>query len=188
MKRTIFYTSLLLMTPAVAETGFPHGLSVGLGASVLGGINVSAGFYNPDYESYWLRHLGVRIDFATTDPLKSAINSVIDSYMRDGRDVGDGVKIDNGSLDAWHTSILVDYYPFVGAWRVSAGRRWTRQYLGKSPLLHPSVSTFILRATTIIIMATVSTAPPQSIGIGMGRTLAQALILISAVDSDCFWI
>ena len=68
--------------------------------------------------------MGMRIDFATTDPLKSAIDSAIDSYMRDGRDVGDGVKIDNGSLDAWHTSILVDYYPFVGAWRVSAGYAW----------------------------------------------------------------
>lgn len=116
--------SLMLTMPAIAETGFPHGLSVGLGASVLGGINVSAGFYNSNYESYWLRRLGARIDFATTDPLKSAMDSAIDSFMRDGRDVGDGVKIDEGTLDAWHTSVLVDYYPFAGAWRMSAGYAW----------------------------------------------------------------
>lgn len=124
MKRATLYMSLAFATPAIADTGFPHGLSVGVGASALGGLNMSVGFYNSDYESYWLRHLGGRIDFATTDPLKSAIDSAIDSYMRDGRDVGDGVKIDEGSLDAWHTSILVDYYPFSGAWRVSAGYAW----------------------------------------------------------------
>ena len=50
--------------------------------------------------------------------------NAIDSYMRDGRDVGDGVKIDEGSLDAWHGSILLDYYPFARTWRVSAGYAW----------------------------------------------------------------
>lgn len=124
MKRIVLYTFLMLSMPAMAETAFPHGMSIGLGASALGGINVSAGFYNPEYESYWARRLGARIDIATTDPLKSAIDSAIDSFMRDGRDIGDGVKIDEGSLDAWHGSIVLDYYPFAGVWRVSAGYAW----------------------------------------------------------------
>ena len=120
MKRAILCLSLILTTPAIALDG----LLVGLGASALGGINVSLGYHNPDFESYWARRLGVRIDFATTDPLKSAIDSAIDSYMRDGRDVGDGVKIDEGSLDAWHGSLVLDYYPFAGAWRLSGGYAW----------------------------------------------------------------
>lgn len=124
MKRAIFYTSLLLVVPAYADVGGASGVSIGFGVSALGGLNVMAGYHNIDSDSYWWRRIGVRIDYATTDPLKSTIDSVIDSYMRDGRDVGDGVKIDDGSLDAWHTSVLLDYYPFGGIWRMSAGYAW----------------------------------------------------------------
>lgn len=124
MKRLLLLLCFFIPTPVLADTGFPHGLSVGVGASVTSGMNLSLGYYNPMYEPYWLRHFGARIDFAATDPLKSAIDSAIDSYMRDGRDVGDGVKIDNGKLDAWHAGLLLDYYPFAGAWRITGGYAW----------------------------------------------------------------
>lgn len=107
-----------------AKTDFSNGVQLGVGVSVTSGVNVVLGYHNPDYESYFLRRLGARIDFAATDPLKSAIDSAIDSYMRDGRDVGDGVKIDEGSLDAWHGALVMDYYPFARMWRVSAGYAW----------------------------------------------------------------
>lgn len=124
MKYAYVALGVLFTLPAFANVDFPNGLTVGVGVSATSGINLLLGYYNSDLESYWSRRLGVRIDFAATDPLKSAIDSAIDSYMRDGRDVGDGVKIDEGTLDAWHTSVLVDYYPFAGAWRMSAGYAW----------------------------------------------------------------
>lgn len=124
MKYIFVFCALLIMSPVFAQTDFPHGISVGVGVSGTSGMNVSLGYYNSNYESFWSRHFGVRADFAATDPLKSAIDSVIESYMRDGRDVGDGVKIDDGKLDAWHAAMLVDYYPFAGAWRISGGYAW----------------------------------------------------------------
>ena len=124
MKYVYVALGILFSIPALAETKFLDGMSIGVGVSATTGMNLSLGYHNPDFESYWTRRLGVRIEFAATDPLKSAIDSAIDSYMRDGRDVGDGVKIDEGSLDAWHGSVLLDYYPFARTWRVSAGYAW----------------------------------------------------------------
>ena len=112
------------VTSCFGDTSFPHGLSFGVGASATSGLNLVLGYNNSDFESYWLRRLGVRIDFASTDPLKSAIDSAIESYMRDGRDIGDGVRIDDGKLDAWHGVLLIDYYPFVGTWRLTGGYAW----------------------------------------------------------------
>lgn len=112
---------MLLCSNAFAEISLLNGLQIGVGASATSGLNLIAGYYNPYVNLSWLRYFGARIDFATTDPLKSVIDSVIDSYMRDGRDVGDGVKIDEGKLDAWHGAFLIDFYPFVGFWRLSGG-------------------------------------------------------------------
>lgn len=120
MKRPLILLLTLYTVPVFADTG----ILVGVGASVTSGLNLSVGYYNPQYESRLLRHFGARLDFASTDPLKSAIDSAIDSYMRDGRDVGDGVKIDEGKLDAWHGALLLDYYPFAKLWRITAGYTW----------------------------------------------------------------
>ena len=108
----------------MADTTFLRGAQVGVGASLTGGIHLMAGYYNPDLTTYWASHFGARVGFASTDPLKSAIDSAIDTFMSDGVDVGDGVRIDNGSLDAWHASMLVDFYPFAGAWRLTGGYAW----------------------------------------------------------------
>ncbi len=129
MKRLVIIFSLLLASPALSATNFPHGLSVGVGVSATSGLNIALGYYNSAHDNYWLSHFGVRADFASISPLKSAIDSAIDSYMRDGRDVGDGVKIDEGKLDAWHGSVLLDYYPFAGAWRITGGYAWGQSTL-----------------------------------------------------------
>lgn len=129
MKHLAIMFSLLLASPALSATNFPHGLSVGVGVSATSGLNVALGYYNSSYANYLLSHFGVRADFASISPLKSAIDSAIDSYMRDGRDVGDGVKIDEGKLDAWHGSVLLDYYPFAGAWRITGGYAWGQSTL-----------------------------------------------------------
>ena len=114
----------VICAPSLANTAFPHGAQVGVGASLTGGMHVGVGYYNSGWDNYWASHFGARVGFASTDPLKSAIDSAIDSIMRDGVDVGDGVKIDKGKLDAWHASVLLDYYPFAGAWRLTGGYAW----------------------------------------------------------------
>ena len=108
------------------------GYQVGVGVSVTSGLNVIAGYHNPDSTKKWLQHFGVRLDMANTDALKSAIDSLIESYMDDGVDVGDGVKIDDGKLDAWHTGVLLDYYPFERGWRISGGYVWGNLELDSS--------------------------------------------------------
>ncbi|MBR4891956.1 MAG: hypothetical protein IKZ34_02115 [Alphaproteobacteria bacterium] len=120
MKKLIAIFLSLSSISAFADTG----VRVGVGASGLTGFDVVVGFYNKSLDNYFLRHFGVRADFASTDPLKSALDSAIDSVMRDGVSVGNGVKIDNGMLDAWHSSLLLDFYPFAGAWHITGGYTW----------------------------------------------------------------
>ena len=112
---------VLCVSPALAHGSVVSGLSLGAGVSLTGGFNVFVGYHNPSSESFLFRYFGLRIDGASTGALRSAIDSAIDSYMRDGRDVGDGVRIDNGSLDVWHGSVLLDYYPFGRNWRLTSG-------------------------------------------------------------------
>ena len=133
MKRAIFFLLFCIAyRNSFADTSFPHGLQFGTGVSATSGLNVFAGFYNSNYETYLLRHFGVRADFASSDPLKSAIDSALESYMNDGIDVGDGVKIDDGKLDAWHGALLLDFYPFAGAWRITGGYMWGGATLNSS--------------------------------------------------------
>ena len=113
-----------LCCPVLADASVLRGTQIGVGASLTGGISLVGGYYNPAWENFFTSHFGFRIGFASTDPLKSAIDSAIDSIMRDGVDVGDGIQIDNGALDAWHASLLLDYYPFRGAWRLTGGYAW----------------------------------------------------------------
>ena len=68
----------------------------------------------------------MRFDFATTAPLKSVIDSGIDSIMGDGIELGDGLSINNGSIKSHHFAALIDFYPFGDTWflggiRISGG-------------------------------------------------------------------
>ena len=129
MKRFLWLVSLFVCVPCFcADVGFnesrPYGVSVGFGLSGTSGLNAVVAYHDELADNWWRRHFGFRIDVASTDPLKSAIDSLIEKYMRDGRTVGDGVRIDNGTLDAWHASVMLDYHPFAGPWRVSGGYVW----------------------------------------------------------------
>ena len=73
----------LLCCNANARSDFLSGVVLGAGASATSGFNLIVGYHNPYVESGWLKHFGARIDFAVTAPLKSVIDSVIDSYYRD---------------------------------------------------------------------------------------------------------
>lgn len=107
---------------------FPHGMQLGLGASVTSGVNGFVGYVNKDFDSFWWKRLGVRFDFASTSPVKSTINSAINSAISDGQDVGDGIAIDNARLSANHYGALVDFYPFGDTWFLG-GLRLTGGYI-----------------------------------------------------------
>ena len=116
--------ALILCVPeiCIAETYSPIGVQMGVGVSGTGGLNVFAGYYNSKLTApVWLRYFGARIDYADTGPVKSVIDSAIEHFMQDGVSVGDGVKIDDGTLDAWHSALLIDFYPFAGMWRLTGG-------------------------------------------------------------------
>lgn len=108
------------------KTKFPRGLQMGAGASATSGINGFVGYANKNFENFWWKRLGVRVDFATTSPIKSTINSAIDSVLDGGVEIGDNLMIGGGELKAHHIGALVDFYPFgntwfAGGWRLSAG-------------------------------------------------------------------
>ena len=117
LSKFLFVCSLICVTNVYA---FPSGIQAGLGLSVLGGLNVFAG-YKFNGVGGVLDRFALRFDFADTAPVKSALDSALDHMMRDGVSVGDGVRIDEGELDSTHYSALIDFYPFDGKWRISAG-------------------------------------------------------------------
>lgn len=108
------------------EIKFPRGAQLGLGVSVTSGINGFIGYANKNFDSFWWKRLGVRLDFATTAPIESSINATINTAVDDNQDVGDSVAIKSVDVTAHHVGLLVDFYPFgntwfLGGWRLTGG-------------------------------------------------------------------
>ena len=109
------------------KTKFPHGLQLGLGVSPTTGLNAFVGYNNKNFDSFWWKRFGVRLDFASTKPVKSFINKTIDNYMGDeGIEINDEISIVDGSIKSQHMGALVDFYPFgntwfLGGWRITGG-------------------------------------------------------------------
>lgn len=117
------------------ETKFPHGLQLGVGVSATSGLNGFIGYANKNFDSFWLKRLGFRLDFATTAPLKSLINSGVDAVMGDeGIDVGDGLTIKDGDVSGHHFAALVDFYPFGNTWFLGGIRISGGYYIGNLDL------------------------------------------------------
>lgn len=109
-----------------------HGVQVGLGASATSGLNGFVGYANKDLDSFWLKRFGFRVDFASTRPVKSAINSAVDSAMgSSGIDIGDNLTINDGEIKAHHVAALVDFYPFGNTWFWGGLRLTGGYYTGK---------------------------------------------------------
>lgn len=109
-----------------------HGVQVGLGASATSGLNGFVGYANKDFDSFWLKRFGFRVDFASTRPVKSAINSAVDSAMgSNGIDIGDNLTINDGEIKAHHVAALVDFYPFGNTWFWGGLRLTGGYYTGK---------------------------------------------------------
>jgi hypothetical protein len=106
---------------------FPHGLQLGLGVSPTSGLNAFVGYNNKNFDSFWAKRFGVRLDFATYSPIKNRLNTKInDAVGTDGVKIGDSLKVDDFALNARHIGALVDFYPFgntwfLGGWRISGG-------------------------------------------------------------------
>ncbi|MCL1891846.1 MAG: hypothetical protein FWF97_00950 [Alphaproteobacteria bacterium] len=117
--------------PVVAsnpKTEFPQGMQLGLGVSFTSGLNGFVGYANKNFDSFWWKRLGLRLDFATTSPIKSTINSAIDSAVgNDGFEIDDNISLKgNIDLKANHIGAIVDFYPFGDTWflggvRISGG-------------------------------------------------------------------
>ena len=114
--------SVRIINPA---TRFPRGLQLGAGVSVTSGFNGFIGYANKNFDSFWWKRFGVRFDFATIAPVRSSINSALNSAVDDGLEINELtlVKFD---FKAKHYGALVDFYPFGNTWflgglRVSGG-------------------------------------------------------------------
>ena len=130
MKKLLACAALTTMvaSPSFAGLGsyIPTGLQLGLGVSASSGLNGFVGYVNKGLDSFWLKRFGVRLDFASTQPIKSTINSLVDKQMGDGIEIGDHLNITDGKIKSKHMALLVDFYPFgdtwfLGGWRLSAG-------------------------------------------------------------------
>ena len=106
---------------------FPRGMELGVGISATSGMNAFIGYNNKKFDSFWWKRLGIRFDFASTNPVKSFINKNIDRYIgEDGIEINDEISIVDASIKSQHMAALVDIYPFgdtwfLGGWRLTGG-------------------------------------------------------------------
>ncbi len=102
------------------------GFALGGGLSATSGLNGFIGYGNMDSASWWGRHLRFRLDFASTKPIHSTFDSIIDSFIGDDGYTIDDITIQDVDIVAKHMSWLFDYYIFADSkyfcgWRVSGG-------------------------------------------------------------------
>ena len=109
------------------KTHFPHGLQLGLGVSPTSGLNAFVGYNNKNFDSFWWKRFGVRLDLATYSPIKNKLNKEINEAIGDeGIKIDDNLRVNNAYINAKHFGALVDFYPFgntwfLGGWRLSGG-------------------------------------------------------------------
>lgn len=106
---------------------FASGVQFGVGLSATSGANGFVGYVNKNADSFWGKRLGVRLDVASTSPIKSKLSSTVDKAMgEEGIEVGDDLRIRNGGITAKHIAAMLDFYPFgntwfLGGWRIIGG-------------------------------------------------------------------
>lgn len=126
MKKILALASIATMITAPSFALVPDGVELGLGLSASTGLNGFVGYANKNFESFWWKRLGVRLDFASTKMVKKPIDSLVDKYMGDGVEIGDNLTITDGKIESKHVAALVDFYPFgdtwfLGGWRLTGG-------------------------------------------------------------------
>lgn len=111
MRKLFALLFALFMSGAAIATILPSGFSFGIGASVLGGMNIVAGFANRDAQNDFWRKFGFRADFSSSAPVKSIMNSTTRSLMGDGVHVGNGLNLYQGEIYSRGGAALIDFYP-----------------------------------------------------------------------------
>lgn len=112
---------------------FPRGLQFGLGVSGTSGLNGFVGYNNKNFDSFWAKRFGVRFDFASMSPIRSKLNSRINSMLGDdGAEIDDNLNINNVSVSAKHFGALIDFYPFGNTWFAGGLRLSTGYVTGKT--------------------------------------------------------
>lgn len=109
-----------------SKRNFFDGFQIGVGVSGSSGLNGFVGYANKDFDSFWAKRFGIRFDFATTKPIKSALNDAVNEVMGDEIEIGDNLAISDLDIDANHYAAMIDFYPFgdtwlLGGWRISGG-------------------------------------------------------------------
>lgn len=109
------------------KKSLPTGLQLGIGISASSGVNGFVGYNNKNFDSFWWKRLGFRLDFAGTSMISSRLNSAINDRLdKDGQEIGDYIRIKDIDAKAQHFAAMVDFYPFgdtwfFGGWRLSGG-------------------------------------------------------------------
>lgn len=137
LKTAVVCASVAMVgAPGMAESYFPNGIQFGVGVSASSGVNGFVGYANKSLDSFWLKRLGLRLDFASSSPIRAKVNSGINDIMgEDGIEIGDELTVQNGGLSARHFAALVDIYPFGDTWflgglRLTGGYVFGRLHLG----------------------------------------------------------
>ena len=136
MKKLLALTSILALAvvPAFAETekaidnSLPTGIELGLGLSATSGVNGFVGYANKNFESFWWKRIGARLDFASTAPIKKTINKELSDAIQDVEIGDNGIHINGGTLESKHMAALIDFYPFGNTW-LFGGLRLTGGYV-----------------------------------------------------------
>ncbi len=112
--------------PIVEKSPWYSGIELGVGVSATSGLNGFVGYANKDSSNWLMRRLGLRLDFASTQPISSTIDSAVDSFIGDDGFEIEEITINDVDIDAKHIGAIVDFYPFgdtwfMGGWRISGG-------------------------------------------------------------------
>lgn len=102
------------------------GFALAAGASAASGLNGFIAYSNIDSSSWWWRRVQYRLDFASTRPIHSLYDSVVDSFIGDDGYTIDDITIKDLDIHAKHMSWLIDIYPLRDSqywcgWRMTAG-------------------------------------------------------------------
>ncbi|MBO4480118.1 MAG: hypothetical protein J5742_00645 [Alphaproteobacteria bacterium] len=128
---------ILFATCAIADSfnSFPGGVQLGVGISATSGLNGFVGYANKNFDSFWWKRLGFRFDFASTKPIRSNINSLIEKYVGDEKiEIGDDLEIATPTLKAKHVAAMIDIYPFGNTWFLGGWRLTGGYYMGNTSI------------------------------------------------------
>ncbi len=169
---------VLCLTCGVAHALTPissDGLSLAAGVSAGSGLNGFIGYQNPNAQSWLGQRLRFRLDFASTKPIHSTYDSIVDRLVvgDDGYTIDD-ITIQDVDIVAKHMSGLFDFFPFADS-KYFCGVRLTAGYM--KGLLKVDAE----------LTGAVSGAPAGAFGFILGKTFYYYTGNVVHGSSDIDW-